>query len=126
MHIHKPGVYFFCLLIFLISGMQNAGIVVGMSLLAFEQPHADLNGILPIFMALTMNFVALPLLIAHVITIKFSRSYRELCKKDREALENERKLFEKETKVAVNGDMEGVGIILSTEADQKNPDGALS
>ena len=68
-----------------VLGMQNAGIVVGMSLIAFEQPYADLNGIFPIFMALTETFIALPFLLTHVLVLKVSSQYKNLCDRDRKA-----------------------------------------
>ena len=74
--------------------MQNAGIVVGMALLAFDQPQADLNGILPIFMALTQMFVVLPFLVTHLVFRKFNWYYRENCEENKSAMRTERRIFD--------------------------------
>ncbi|XP_075266454.1 ileal sodium/bile acid cotransporter-like isoform X2 [Convolutriloba macropyga] len=100
-------------------GMQNAGIVIGMALLAFEQPYADLNGILPIFMALTETFIVIPFLLLHGIFYNIYPKYRELCKKDKEAQMTEREEFERQ-KHAVENEL---GIFPSTQTNRPDTRG---
>ena len=99
--------------------MQNAGIVIGMALLAFEQPYADLNGILPIFMALTETFMVIPFLLLHGIFYNIYPKYRELCKKDKEAQMTEREEFERQ-KHAVENEL---GIFPSTQTNRPDTRG---
>ena len=79
--------------------MQNSGLVIGMTQVAFEQPEADLNAIMPIYIALMTSAVSIPMVMAHFVILKFSPKYKEICKENREALEQEKSVFDAKNEV---------------------------
>ena len=77
-----------------VAAMQNSGLVVGMTQVAFEQPEADLNAIMPIYIALMTSAVSIPMVISHFVVLKYSSKYRNICEQNKEALQLEQTAFD--------------------------------
>ena len=75
--------------------MQNAGIVISMTLVVFSQPKADLNSIMPICIALMTAVISTPFYVIHYLVYKYNKSYRAVCDGNKEAQLMEREMFEK-------------------------------
>ena len=76
-----------------VSAIQNAGLVIGMTLVAFEQPEADLNAMMPIYMALMTSAFTIPLMVTHYTVLKLFPGYRRICEENREAQEREKEAY---------------------------------